>query len=146
MYITKRALLRRGIAAAYMFILLASTVVFAVANPLELKSADAQVQDNCTKLPIRNVVASGEENVYVASNAIDMNAATRWSSSERGSYAQVDLGMSIPLCSVDVTWYRGESRSYEFVISVSDDGSNFKNVVSAESTGETLSAERYNLP
>jgi len=144
-----RGLIRRGIAAAWMFILLASTVVFAVANPLELKSADAQVQDNCPKLPIRNVVASGEENDKignVASNAIDMNAATRWSNFGKGSLIQADLGHSAVLCTVDISWLYGDSRIYNFVISVSNDGTFFNDIASAKSTGETSSAERYEVP
>jgi hypothetical protein len=149
MNITNKGLIRRGIAAAYMFILLASTVTFAVANPLELKSADAQVQDDCPKLPIRNVVASGEENSKignVASNAIDMNAATRWSNFGKGSFIQADLGHSAVLCTVDILWLYGDSRVYNFVISVSNDGTFFNDIASARSTGETSSAERYKVP
>src|ERR687898_1824192 len=149
MNITNKGLIRRGVAAAYMFILLASTVIFAVANPHELKSADAQVQDNCPKLPIRNVVASGEENDKignVASNAIDMNAATRWSNFGKGSFIQADLGHSAVLCTVDISWLYGESRIYKFVISVSNDGTFFNDIASAKSTGETSSAERYEVP
>src|SRR5829696_2794379 len=149
MNITKKGLIRRGIAAAYMFILLASTVTFAVANPLELKSADAQVQDDCPKLPIRNVVASGEENSKignVASNAIDMNADTRWSNFGKGSFIQADLGHSAVLCTVDISWLYGDSRIYNFVISVSNDGTFFNDIASAKSTGETSSAERYEVP
>src|SRR5215204_727083 len=144
-----RGLIRRGIAAAWMFILLASTVVFAVANPLELKSADAQVKDNCPKLPIRNVVASGEENGKignVASNAVDMNAATRWSNFGKGSFIQADLGHSAVLCTFDISWLYGDSRIYNFVISVSNDGTFFNDIASAKSTGETSSAERYEVP
>ncbi len=132
-----------------MFILLASTVIFAVANPLELKSADAQVQDNCPKLPIRNVVASGEENGKignVASNAIDMNTATRWSNLGKGSFIQADLGHSAVLCTIDILWLYGDSRVYNFVISVSNDGTFFNDIASARSTGETSSAERYKVP
>ena len=46
---------------------------------------------------------------------------------------------------MDVSWYRGEFRSYNFVISISDDGLNFRDIISAESTGDTSSAERYSL-
>ena len=149
MNITNKGLIRRGVAAAYMFILLASTVTFAVANPLELKSADAQVQDDCPKLPIRNVVASGEENGKignVASNVIDMNTDTRWSNLGKGSFIQADLGHSAVLCTIDILWLYGDSRVYNFVISVSNDGTFFNDIASARSTGETSSAERYKVP
>ena len=61
------------------------------------------------------------------------------------SYLQVDLGQKTLLCSMDVSWYRGEFRSYNFVISVSNDGTNFRDIVSAKSTGDTIMHERYSL-
>ena len=55
---------------------------------------------------------------------------------------QVDLGHRTLLCSVDVSWFRGEFRSYNFVISVSDDGTNFRDIVSGKSTGTYPDAMR----
>src|ERR687890_522857 len=131
MHITNRALLRRGIAAAWMFILLASTVIFAVANPLELENADAQVQDNCKKLAIGDILASGQ--FTAASNAVDKDPVTRWSHLGKGSFIKADLGQSAVLCSIDISWYLGNSRTYNFVISISNDGVHFNNIASAES-------------
>src|SRR5688500_3367628 len=150
---TKRDSMRTGTAMAYMVILVASTVVFAAAYPLELKAAQAQVNDNCGTLPIERVAASGEEDGEedggamgnVASNAIDRNPNTRWSNFGIGSIIQVDLGHSASLCSVDISWLYGDSRTYNFVISVSNDGTHFSNILSAKSTGETNSAERYKV-
>ena len=132
---TKRDSLRIGTAMAYMVILVASTVVFAGAasSPLELKAAQAQVNDNCGTLPIERVAASGEEDGEgdgegdggaignVASHAIDRNPNTRWSNFGKGSFIQADLGHSTSLCSVDISWLYGDSRTYNFVISVSND-------------------------
>jgi hypothetical protein len=53
------------------------------------------------------------------------------------------LGAKKIICSIDIAWYRGDERSYKFAISISNDGSNFINVYSGTSSGETLSAERY---
>jgi hypothetical protein len=127
-----------------MFILLASTVIFAVANPLELESADAQVQDNCKKLAIRDILASGQ--FTAASNAVDKDPVTRWSHLGKGSFIKADLGQSAVLCSIDISWYHGNSRNYNFVISISNDGVHFNDIASAESTGKTDSAERYKVP
>jgi F5/8 type C domain/Putative metal-binding motif len=149
--IKKRDSLRTGTAMAFMLILIASTVVFAwaAASSLKLKIANAQVDDdNCPVLPITSVVASGEEDGTignVASNAIDKNPNTRWSNFGKGSFIQADLGHSAILCSVDILWLYGNSRTYNFVISVSNDGTHFSNVLSAKSTGETNSAERYKV-
>jgi hypothetical protein len=50
------------------------------------------------------------------------------------------------LISIDIAWYRGDVRSYNFVVSVSIDGANFKDIVSASSTGQITSLEKYNIP
>src|SRR5919198_2915945 len=126
--IKKSDSLRTGTAMAFMLILMASTIVFAwaTASTLELKIANAQVNDdNCSVLPVTSVVANGEEDGTignVASNAIDKNPDTRWSNFGKGSFIQADLGHSAILCSVDISWLYGNSRMYNFVISVSNDG------------------------
>ncbi len=47
---------------------------------------------------------------------------------------------------VDITWYNGNQRQNNFVISVSNDGTAFTNVFTGKSSGTTLSSEKYNLP
>ena len=47
---------------------------------------------------------------------------------------------------MDIAWFKGDGRSYNFVVSTSRDGINFKDIASTASTGKTISAERYNLP
>jgi F5/8 type C domain-containing protein len=74
---------------------------------------------------------------------LDNNLDTRWSHEGIGSWFQADLGAKKIICSIDIAWYRGDERSYKFAISISNDGSNFINVYSGTSSGETLSAERY---
>jgi hypothetical protein len=80
------------------------------------------------------------------SNVIDRNLNTRWSNDETGSWIQIDLGSKSKICSVDIAWYRGDVRENNFMVSVSDDGSNFKKVLEAESTGTGTGLEKYNLP
>lgn len=107
-------------------------------------AANAQSNDDCTKLPIHSVVANNEYKEYVATNAVDKDPNTTWSHYGLGSYIQADLGESSALCSVDIQWYNGVA--YNFVISVSEDGTNFRAVTSGVSTGQALSSERYNIP
>jgi F5/8 type C domain/Bacterial Ig domain len=105
------------------------------------------IQLPCQKLPIGNVAASGSETVNPPSNAIDNNLNTRWSNLGVGSWIQADLGAGqITTCSIDITWYNGNQRQNNFVISVSNDGSTFTPIFTGKSTGTTLSPERYNLP
>jgi hypothetical protein len=112
-----------------------------------LKSTNAQPSDDmCEKLPVVKVGANGARGAASAEFAVDGDPDTRWANQAVGSFVQLDLGIKKVLCAIDIAWYRGDVRSYNFVISVSNDGTNFKDIVSASSTGKTTSAERYNIP
>jgi hypothetical protein len=50
------------------------------------------------------------------------------------------------ICDVNIAWYAGNILSFNFVISVSTDGSTFTNVFTGKSTGTTHSLEKYTLP
>ena len=100
---------------------------------------------SCQKLPIATVTATGNDsNVLV--NLLDNNINNKWSNLGVGSFIQADLGGQKTICSVDITWYRGNLRQNNFVISVSSDGTSFTNVFTGKSSGKTLSAEKYSLP
>jgi hypothetical protein len=97
-------------------------------------------------LPISSFSAIGDDgDDAIPQNAFDNNLNTRWSHDSRGSWIIVDLGTSKDVCSVDIAWYRGDERSYNFVISLSDDGINFKDLFKGTSRGDTLSPERYKV-
>jgi hypothetical protein len=99
----------------------------------------------CNKnLEISEITAIGDDgDDAIPPNVLDDNLDTRWSHEGIGSWFQADLGANKIICSIDIAWYRGDERSYKFAISISNDGSNFINVYSGTSSGETLSAERY---
>jgi F5/8 type C domain len=107
-------------------------------------AANAQNSNDCAKLPINSIAANNEYKEFVASNAIDNNPDTTWSHYRLGSFIQADLGRSSVICSVDIQWYN--ESAYKFVISVSEDGIAFRDVVSGVSTGQSDSPERYNIP
>src|SRR5919106_1446707 len=110
-------------------------------------AAAAAVTDvnTCNKnLEISEITAIGDDgDDAIPPNVLDNNLDTRWSHEGIGSWFQADLGAKKIICSIDIAWYRGDERSYKFAISISNDGSNFINVYSGTSSGETLSAERY---
>ena len=106
-------------------------------------AANAQSSSDCAKLPINSIVANNEYKEFVASNAIDNNPDTTWSHYRLGSFIQADLGRSSVICSIDIQWYN--ETAYKFVISVSEDGIIYRNVVSGVSTGQADSPERYNI-
>jgi hypothetical protein len=101
--------------------------------------------NTCNKnIEISEITAIGDDgDDAIPPNVLDNNLDTRWSHEGIGSWFQADLGVKKIICSVDIAWYRGDERSYKFAISISNDGSNFINVYSGTSSGETLSAERY---
>jgi hypothetical protein len=101
--------------------------------------------NTCNKnIEISKITAIGDDgDDAIPPNVLDNNLDTRWSHEGIGSWFQADLGAKKIICSIDIAWYRGDERSYKFAISISNDGSNFINVYSGTSSGETLSAERY---
>ncbi len=101
--------------------------------------------NTCNKnLEISKITAIGDDgDDAIPPNVLDNDLDTRWSHEGIGSWFQADLGAKKIICSADIAWYRGDERSYKFAISISNDGSNFINVYSGTSSGETLSAERY---
>ena len=100
---------------------------------------------SCQKLPIASVTATGN-NRNVLVNVLDNSINNKWSNLGVGSFIQADLGGQKTICSVDITWYRGNVRQNNFVISVSTDDTRFTNVFTGKSSGTTLSAEKYSLP
>ncbi len=99
----------------------------------------------CRTLDPAVVTALGSD-ANVPSNVIDKNLNTRWSKDATGSWIQFDLGSKTKICSVDIAWYRGDMRENAFTVSVSDDGSIFKNVIERESSGTASGLEKYSLP
>ena len=116
-------------------------------TPNAVVGAAAAITDvnTCNKnLEISEITAIGDDgDDAIPPNVLDNNLDTRWSHEGIGSWFQADLGAKKIICSIDIAWYRGDERSYKFAISISNDGSNFINVYSGTSSGETLSAERY---
>jgi predicted phosphodiesterase len=98
--------------------------------------------DSCTKSPILEVTGPSVQS-YPPSNVIDNNLGTVWSNYGIGSSIVLDLGASKSTCSVDIAWYKGNERQNNFVISTSLDGKSYRTVLTATSSGKTLSYENY---
>jgi hypothetical protein len=47
---------------------------------------------------------------------------------------------------VDIAWYKGNERAYNFVISTSTDGTTFTTKLTSTSSGTTLNSEKYTIP
>jgi hypothetical protein len=101
---------------------------------------------SCVDTNITGISASGSSQNFPPNNIVDKNFNTLWSTYGKGSWIQLDLGSSKNICSVNIAWYKGDTRESNFVISTSTDGSSFKNVLSTKSSGTTLSFDKYLIP
>ena len=121
-------------------------IQFSASSLLQQQIAYAQ-STTCENQPIsaNAVRASGSQVENPPSNVVDNDLATRWSNLGIGSWIQTDLGAQKTVCFVDIAWYKGNERQYNFVISVSMDGTTFSNILMTKSSGTTLSSERYNF-
>ena len=82
----------------------------------------------------------GDKNIR---DAVDGDFETRWTAEELGSYVQLDIGSIEKICSVDISWFESDQKENNFVLSVSDDGSTFKDVLRTSSSGMTQTKEYY---
>jgi hypothetical protein len=98
----------------------------------------------CQQLSVKTITKSsgGNSPTY----AIDNNYGTFWSNNRLGSWIKLDFGDSTNICSLDIAWYKGNLRMYNFNVFVSNDGAVFTKVLSGKSSGKTNSPEKYNLP
>jgi predicted phosphodiesterase len=106
-------------------------------------SSQSQVQ--CVDGHIQNAKASSSQTGFPSINVFDDNLDTRWSNNGVGSWIQLDLGSVNKVCDISVAWFKGNERQNNFVISTSDDGVAFTNVLNSKSTGSTLNLEKYNV-
>lgn len=112
---------------------------------IRVKVSLAQPEVKCTDSMISNVKTSSSQTSFPGLNVLDDDLNTRWSASGIGSWIQLDLGTINKVCSVNVAWYNGNERQNNFVISTSNDGINFSNVLSSKSSASTLNLEKYDI-
>ena len=140
---TQKGLLRKY-SAVMCIVMLFISIIFV--SSVGSKAANAQSSEGCARVAIPRISANFERSGNEATKAIDSNLVTKWAYEGEGAYIQADLGSPDVVCSVDIAWFRGDTRSYNFIISVSNDGQTFRDVVSGKNTGTTQSPERYNIP
>jgi hypothetical protein len=119
-----------------------------IANTNQIKTTVADTNTCNKNLLISDIISfgdDGEGHDAIETNILDDNLNTRWSAETVGSWIQTDLGIKNVVCSLDIAWYKGNTRSYNFVISLSTDGTTYTNVYEGTSSGKTLSSERYNF-
>lgn len=96
-------------------------------------------------LPVSAVTASGDDG-NVPENAVDGDLSTRWSDEGDGVWIRFDLGSAVTVGSVDIAWYKGDSRVETFDVQVSADGSSWTTVVDGTHTdGSTAELRPYDF-
>jgi len=81
----------------------------------------------------------GYEVYWVADN--DPN--TRWANEGVGSWIVLNTAHHSKICSVNIAWYEGNHRHYNFVISASPDATTYTDILTTKSSGTTVKPERY---
>lgn len=87
----------------------------------------------------------GNNNDSVFAKLLDNDYDTKWEEEGFGSFIQSDLGSVESVCNVEIAWDKGDERSYNFVISTSDDGTTFTDALRGTSSGSTEALETYDL-
>jgi F5/8 type C domain/Calcineurin-like phosphoesterase len=116
-----------------------------IAEIRTLVSSSSQSQVQCTEGHIQNSRTSASQTGFPGTNILDDNLDTRWSNNGVGSWLQLDLGTVNKVCDIRIAWYKGNERQSNFVISTSNDGVAFTNVLSSKSSGSTLNPEKYDI-
>ncbi|HXV88617.1 MAG TPA: discoidin domain-containing protein [Nitrososphaeraceae archaeon] len=129
----------------FLIIIVIVGVTFSQSFSVYGQSVPLNSSQTCANVSVTRINSSGAETLHPPSHAIDNNVNTSWSSLGIGSWIQLDLGTNKNICSVDIAWYKGNERQYNFVLSASNDGVTFSRLFSNQSTGTTSSFEKYNV-
>ncbi len=97
-----------------------------------------------SKLSVSSIGDNGNDG-NVASNAIDGNSGTRWSSKGSGKTLTLDLGQMASVKEVSVMWYRGNTREAFFDIQTSLNSSNWTTVLAGGRSFRTSNMETYDV-
>jgi Concanavalin A-like lectin/glucanases superfamily/F5/8 type C domain len=101
---------------------------------------------SCNPEKAVDVHSIGNDGNNTVFNVIDGEPSTHWSKYGLNSWIELDLGSEKEICNVDIAWYKGDLRQYEFTISSSSDGEIFSNLFSETSSGLTNEPEKFDIP
>ena len=86
-------------------------------------------------LYIAAITANGGDKENKPENVLDGNPRTAWTNKGTDSWILLDHGSSMDIHSIEVAWYLGSLFDYHYEISISNDGTEFRNVKSRCSGG-----------
>ena len=140
--------LRQGLFLPFIYftIIFLTAVAFSQSFSVYGQTVPINSTQTCANVSVTKINGSEVDTLYPPSHAIDNDLKTRWSSQGVGSWIQIDLGTIKNICNMDMAWYKGNERQYNFVISASNEGTNFSKLVSYQSSGITHNFEKYDIP
>ena len=117
-------------------------------NDVPVKQAGGRsISNDCSdEVKVSEATAFGHYRNYVPSNAIDNNPNSRWVGEKNPSSITLDLGDIKRVCGLDIQWFRGETRTYDFIVSVSKDNKKYEVILKDKSRGSTSDAESHVTP
>ena len=72
----------------------------------------------------------------------DNNTKTRIVNGKNGSWIEIELGNEEKVCQIEISWFKGESRVYDFAVLMSNNSPHYSNPTNYHSNGKT-SSEKY---
>jgi hypothetical protein len=96
-------------------------------------------------LHVARITASGSESGNRPENVLDGNPRTLWSNKGTDSWILLDLGSSNDIHGIEIAWHRGSWFDYYYEISISNDGTEFRDVKNSSSGGISSSPQWYEL-
>lgn len=106
---------------------------------------EAQLNCRLNKTNTCTPVSSSSDDGNVAENVLDDNLNTRWSANGDGEWIEFCFGEdSVELKAIGIAFFKGDERASYFDILVSNDGQNWTNLLTNQSSsGQQLSIELF---
>jgi len=97
-------------------------------------------------IPVDHISSIDNSPNNTEGNSVDNDLSTKWSNLGLGSWLQFDLGQEKQICDIGISWYKGDIRYIDFVVSVSSDGYDFRQVFSSTNSYTSDDIEIYDIP
>ena len=94
-----------------------------------------------------NISSSNNDSENIECNIMDSDLNTRWSADGDGQWIRFDLGSAKSFDKVAIAFFKGNERTTNFDIQVSDDGNSWANILTnMDSGGTSLDLESFSFP
>ncbi len=104
-----------------------------------------------TTNPISSIATASADDGNAPDNTLDNDLGTRWSANSdglpNGQWIQFDMGDFYAVHSLHIAWYNGDVRTTNFDLEISDDGTNWRPLLTdQDSSGTTEQLEPLTIP